>query len=41
MGAFGEFFGFDGRIDRLGYFWRTLGAAVLIVVAACAWLPRC
>jgi uncharacterized membrane protein YhaH (DUF805 family) len=36
MGAFGEFFGFDGRIDRLGYFWRSLGAAVLIVIAASA-----
>src|SRR5580698_3370546 len=29
MGAFGEFFGFDGRIDRLGYLGRSI---VMVVV---------
>jgi uncharacterized membrane protein YhaH (DUF805 family) len=29
MGGLGEFFGFDGRINRLGYLWRC------IVVGAC------
>jgi len=24
MGAFGEFFGFDGRLDRVGYLWRSV-----------------
>jgi uncharacterized membrane protein YhaH (DUF805 family) len=30
MGAFGELFGFDGRINRLGYLWRALAGAALI-----------
>jgi uncharacterized membrane protein YhaH (DUF805 family) len=38
MGVFGEFFGFDGRVNRLGYLWRsvvaTLGLAVLAGIAA-------
>ncbi|HVN02134.1 MAG TPA: DUF805 domain-containing protein [Caulobacteraceae bacterium] len=36
MGAFGEFLGFDGRIDRVGYLWRSVAAVALIVILACA-----
>ena len=40
MGVFGEFFGFGGRISRLGYLWRSvvvsLGLAVLAVIAIVA-----
>jgi|HubBroStandDraft_1064217.scaffolds.fasta_scaffold233300_2 uncharacterized membrane protein YhaH (DUF805 family) len=28
MGAFGELFGFEGRIDRLGYLWRSLAVGL-------------
>jgi len=28
MGALGEIFGFDGRINRIGYLWRSLVAGV-------------
>ena len=34
MGAFGEIFGFDGRINRIGYLWRSLLAGAVIGVAA-------
>jgi uncharacterized membrane protein YhaH (DUF805 family) len=34
MGAFGEFFGFDGRINRLGYLWRSIVAAIGIAALA-------
>ena len=34
MGAFGEFLGFDGRISRLGYLWRSVVAALGIGVLA-------
>lgn len=34
MDAFGEFFGFDGRLDRFGYLWRSL--VMVAVVAALA-----
>ena len=35
MGGLGEFFGFDGRINRLGYLWRSIvvGAALLGLTA--------
>ncbi len=32
MGVFGELFGFDGRISRLGYLWRALLGGALIGV---------
>ncbi len=40
MGAFGELFGFEGRINRLGYLWRSLVLAALLglLVAGCLWL---
>lgn len=34
MGAIGEFFGFEGRISRLGYFWRSLALGVGVVTLA-------
>ncbi len=34
MGAIGEFFGFEGRISRLGYFWRSLGLAIGVLALA-------
>lgn len=34
MGAFGELFGFDGRINRIGYLWRSLAAGALIGILA-------
>ncbi len=34
MGAFGEFFGFDGRIDRLGFLWRSILIGVVIAALA-------
>ena len=34
MGGLGEIFGFDGRVNRLGYLWRTLVAGVVIAVVA-------
>jgi uncharacterized membrane protein YhaH (DUF805 family) len=34
MGAFGELFGFDGRINRLGYLWRSIVAVVVLSVLA-------
>jgi len=30
MGAFSEFFGFDGRIVRLGYLWRAIAVTVAL-----------
>ena len=36
MGLFGEFFGFDGRLNRLGYLWRLIASTValsLVLVA--------
>ncbi len=40
MGAFGELFGFDGRVNRLGYLWRSIVVAVLLggLGAATVWL---
>ena len=32
MGAFSEFFGFEGRISRLGYLWRCLSVGLGIGV---------
>jgi uncharacterized membrane protein YhaH (DUF805 family) len=32
MGAFGEFFGFDGRLDRLGFLWRSVAAATALIL---------
>jgi uncharacterized membrane protein YhaH (DUF805 family) len=34
MDTFGEFFGFDGRLDRTGYLWRSV--VMVAVVAALA-----
>jgi len=34
MGAFGEFFGFDGRVDRLGYLWRSVVIIIVLVIVA-------
>jgi len=34
MGAFGEFFGFDGRINRLGYLWRSIVIVIALTVLA-------
>jgi uncharacterized membrane protein YhaH (DUF805 family) len=34
MGAIGEIFGFDGRINRLGYLWRSIVAALVISLLA-------
>jgi uncharacterized membrane protein YhaH (DUF805 family) len=34
MGAIGEFFGFEGRIGRLGYFWRCVAVVIGIVALA-------
>lgn len=34
MGAFGELFGFDGRINRLGYLWRSLVVVIALGVLA-------
>jgi len=34
MGVFGEFLGFDGRINRLGYLWRSIVAGIAIAVVA-------
>ena len=34
MGAFGEFFGFDGRVNRLGYLWRSIVIIVVLAVIA-------
>jgi uncharacterized membrane protein YhaH (DUF805 family) len=34
MGAFGEFFGFDGRISRLGYLGRGIGSAIGAIALA-------
>jgi uncharacterized membrane protein YhaH (DUF805 family) len=34
MGAFGEFFGFDGRVTRLGYLGRSLLVVLLIGLVA-------
>jgi uncharacterized membrane protein YhaH (DUF805 family) len=36
MGFLSEFFGFDGRIDRLGYLWRSLVAGASIGGAGAA-----
>ena len=30
MGLFGEFFGFDGRLNRLGYLWRLIVSTVAL-----------
>jgi uncharacterized membrane protein YhaH (DUF805 family) len=46
MGALGEIFGFEGRIDRVGYLWRSLvagaaiGALTLGALAAVALVIR-
>jgi uncharacterized membrane protein YhaH (DUF805 family) len=32
MGAFGELFGFEGQINRLGYLWRTIIMAIVVGV---------
>jgi len=34
MGALGEIFGFDGRINRIGYLWRSLAAGAAIAAVA-------
>jgi uncharacterized membrane protein YhaH (DUF805 family) len=34
MGVFSEFFGFDGRINRLGYLWRSLVVTVGLALLA-------
>lgn len=34
MGAIGELFGFEGRISRLGYFWRSVAVVIGIVALA-------
>jgi uncharacterized membrane protein YhaH (DUF805 family) len=34
MGAFGEIFGFDGRVSRMGYLWRSALAVFIIAVIA-------
>jgi uncharacterized membrane protein YhaH (DUF805 family) len=34
MGAIGELFGFEGRISRLGYFWRCIAVVIGIVALA-------
>lgn len=36
MGAFGEFFGFDGRVNRLGYLWRSIVVILALMVVAAA-----
>jgi uncharacterized membrane protein YhaH (DUF805 family) len=36
MGVLGEFLGFDGRINRLGYLWRSIVAMIGIAVSAAA-----
>jgi uncharacterized membrane protein YhaH (DUF805 family) len=33
MGLFGEFFGFDGRLNRLGYLWRLIVTTVALSLA--------
>lgn len=40
MGAFSELFGFEGRVNRLGYLWRSIVLGVLLGVlgAGAAWL---
>ncbi|HUO12001.1 MAG TPA: DUF805 domain-containing protein [Caulobacteraceae bacterium] len=35
MGAFGEFFGFDGRLDRLRYLLRILAMALVVTALTC------
>src|SRR5579862_5749234 len=42
MGAFGELFGFDGRIDRLGFLWRgaVAAAAIAALAVGAIWLTR-
>jgi uncharacterized membrane protein YhaH (DUF805 family) len=32
MGAFGELLGFEGRINRLGYLWRTIAVGIALAV---------
>ena len=34
MDTFDEFFGFDGRLDRVGYLWRSLVMAALLAAVA-------
>jgi len=36
MGLFGDYLGFDGRIGRLGYLWRSIVVALVIGVLAVA-----
>ncbi|HEY3800195.1 MAG TPA: DUF805 domain-containing protein [Caulobacteraceae bacterium] len=37
MGALGEFFGFEGRVTRLGYLWRCVAiGAVMLLLAGLA-----
>ncbi len=35
MGVLGEFFGFDGRVNRVGYVWRSIVIG-FVLVALCA-----
>ncbi|HUZ14180.1 MAG TPA: DUF805 domain-containing protein [Caulobacteraceae bacterium] len=39
MSMFGEFLGFDGRISRLGYLWRSLvmGLTLVVLTGLSAW----
>jgi uncharacterized membrane protein YhaH (DUF805 family) len=32
MGVLGEFFGFDGRVNRIGYVWRSVVISIVLVV---------
>lgn len=34
MGVFGEFFGFDGRLDRFGFLWRNVIMAAVVAALA-------
>ena len=34
MSVFGEFLGFDGRVSRLGYLWRSIVMGVILAVLA-------
>jgi uncharacterized membrane protein YhaH (DUF805 family) len=43
MGAFSEFFGFDGQLGRLGYLWRLIASTValsLVLVAGAVILAQ-
>jgi uncharacterized membrane protein YhaH (DUF805 family) len=32
VGAFGEFFGFNGRVNRLGYLWRSIVVVIALAL---------